>query len=109
MRCLQKIVVIAVFALSLSAMLIAQGGATGAISGTLQDAHGRVLAGAKVEVISEATGLTVRALGSDASGGFNVLLPAANYSIAVEAEGFARRGLPELQCGSRKLPVCPRC
>jgi len=27
--------------------------------------------------------------GSDASGGFNVLLPAANYSIAVEAEGFA--------------------
>jgi hypothetical protein len=89
-KCLQQFAVIAVFILSLSALLFSQGGATGAISGTLQDAHGRVLAGAKVSVVSEATGQAIRQLKSDNAGLFNaLLLPVGTYSIEVSAEGFA--------------------
>jgi hypothetical protein len=85
-----KFVSIAVITLILSTLLFAQGGATGAISGTLQDEHGAVVAGAKVDIVSSATGQSVRQLKTDASGQFNApLLPAGGYSVAVSAEGFA--------------------
>jgi hypothetical protein len=65
---------VAVFILSCSLQLFAQGGATGAISGTVQDTSGAALAGAKIEVTNEATGELVRTVTADSSGLFSVLL-----------------------------------
>src|SRR5208282_6568922 len=75
--------------LCLGSLAFAQGGATGAISGVVQDASGAVIANAKVNVTSEATGELLRQLKTDASGLFNVtLLPVGNYTVEVDAAGF---------------------
>lgn len=68
----------------------AQGGATGAISGTVQDASGAVIQNAKVDIRSEATNEVVRQVTTDSSGLFNApLLPAGTYAIDVTVQGFA--------------------
>src|SRR5690242_14581601 len=73
----------------------AQGGATGAITGTVQDASGAVVFGAKVSVVSEATGQVLRQLRTDTSGAFTVaLLPVGTYSVDVNAPGFATTKFP---------------
>ena len=70
--------------------LFAQGGATGAISGIVQDPSGSVISGAQIVITSEATGGTVRQLTSDSSGLFTAtLLPVGKYTIQVTASGFA--------------------
>ncbi|HZW80546.1 MAG TPA: carboxypeptidase-like regulatory domain-containing protein [Candidatus Deferrimicrobiaceae bacterium] len=67
----------------------AQGGATGAISGVVQDASGAVIANAKVNLKSEATGEVLRQVTTDSSGLFTAtLLPVGNYSVEVTASGF---------------------
>ena len=74
----------------LAALAFAQGGATGAITGTVQDASGAVIAGAKVNVVNEATGQALRQVTTDSSGTFTAtLLPVGNYSLEVSAPGFA--------------------
>jgi Carboxypeptidase regulatory-like domain len=79
----------------LSPFVLAQGGATGAINGTVQDASGAVLAGARVDVVSEGTGQVVRQLTTDSSGVFVVpFLPVGTYSVEVSAAGFARTKFP---------------
>jgi Carboxypeptidase regulatory-like domain len=76
--------------LSCTWLAFAQGGATGAISGTVQDASGAVVSGAKVRVLSDATGQQVRELTTDEAGIFTVtLLPVGNYTVEVNAPGFA--------------------
>jgi len=71
-------------------LAFAQGGATGAISGTVQDASGAVISGAKVKITSEATGQHVRELTTDEAGIFTAtLLPVGNYTVEVNAAGFA--------------------
>jgi hypothetical protein len=73
-----------------AARVMAQGGATGAITGTVQDPSGGVIASAKVEIVSEATGQVVRDLTTDSSGSFTAtLLPVGSYSVGVSAAGFA--------------------
>jgi hypothetical protein len=68
----------------------AQGGATGAISGTVQDASGAGVANAKVTILSEATGQSVREVSADSSGLFTApLLPVGTYTVEVSAAGFA--------------------
>jgi Carboxypeptidase regulatory-like domain len=80
---------VAVFILSCSLQMFAQGGATGAISGTVQDTSGAVLAGARIEVTNEATGQLVRAVTADSSGLFSVLLlPVGTYTLQVTAGGL---------------------
>lgn len=67
----------------------AQGGATGAISGTVQDASGAVIQNAKVSIESQATAEVVRQLTSDSSGLFTAtLLPVGLYAVEVTAAGF---------------------
>src|ERR1700724_1681047 len=67
----------------------AQGGATGAISGTVQDASAAVIQNAKVNIQSEGTGEVVRQVTSDSSGLFTAtLLPVGTYTIEVSAAGF---------------------
>ena len=73
-----------------SALAFAQGGATGAITGTVQDASGAVISGGKVNVVNEATGQMLRQVTTDASGTFTAtLLPVGAYSLEVSAPGFA--------------------
>jgi hypothetical protein len=85
-----RAVAVAVIALCLAGIAWAQGGATGAISGTVQDASGAGVAGAKVDIISEATNLSVRQVTADSSGLFTApLLPVGSYTVQVAASGFA--------------------
>ena len=73
-----------------SGLALAQGGATGAITGTVTDSSGAVIAGAKVNVIQQATGQALRQVSTDASGTFTAtLLPVGNYALEVSASGFA--------------------
>jgi uncharacterized surface anchored protein len=73
-----------------SGLALAQGGATGAVTGTVQDASGAVISGAKVNVINESTGQVLRQPRTDSSGTFTAtLLPVGNYSLEVSAPGFA--------------------
>jgi hypothetical protein len=68
----------------------AQGGATGAISGVVQDKSGSGVAGAKVTVLKESTKEVLRTEITDSSGSFTMtLLPAGTYTIQVTAENFA--------------------
>src|SRR3984893_17973784 len=68
----------------------AQGGATGAISGTVTDSSGGSVADADVQIISEATGTLIRRLPTSADGTFvATLLPPGNYSVVVNKSGFS--------------------
>ena len=73
-------------------VLFAQGGATGAISGTVQDQSGGIVAGAQITVVSEATGQVVRDLTTDSAGSFTAtLLPVGSYSVGVTFQCRRRR------------------
>src|SRR5713226_7095321 len=75
----------------------AQGGATGAISGTVEDSSGGVVAGAKVEIVSAATNELLRSESTNASGFFTVtLLPAGAYMVRVSAPGLAETTLRDV-------------
>src|SRR5260370_1482402 len=81
---------VVVAGLCCSALVFAQGGATGAITGTVQDASGAVIFGAKVDVVNEATGQVLRQVSTDSSGTFTAtLLPVGNYALEVSAPEFA--------------------
>jgi hypothetical protein len=95
MPSLRKFSAVVISIVCLSQLMLAQGGATGAITGTVQDATGAVLAGAKITVISDATGQPVRQLTSEASGLFTAsLLPVGSYTVEVSATGFATTKFP---------------
>src|SRR5258707_313517 len=86
---LRKMMASSLFLGVFSGMIFAQGGATGAIGGAVQDASGAVVANAKVMVKNEATGEVLRQLTTDASGLFTAtLLPVGTYSVEVTAAGF---------------------
>jgi Carboxypeptidase regulatory-like domain len=90
MNSIWKTLAASVFFLVLSAgMIYAQGGASGAIGGVVQDASGAVIANAKVSVKNEATGEVLRQTTTDTSGLFVVtLLPVGTYSVEVSQPGF---------------------
>jgi len=69
---------------------LAQGGPTGALSGTVRDSSGALIPGADVQIISIATGSVVRSATTGADGSFNAqLLPAGSYQLVIRARGFA--------------------
>jgi hypothetical protein len=71
---------------SLCPLLYSQ--ANGSLSGTVTDKTGGVIAGAKVTITSQGTGLT-RESTTDGSGHYLVpLLPVSVYTIRVESQGF---------------------
>jgi hypothetical protein len=95
MSSLRKMMASSLFLAVFSGMMFAQGGATGAIGGTVQDASGAVIANAKVSVKSEATGEVLRVVTSDASGLFTAtLLPVGTYTVEVNAAGFPDTKFP---------------
>jgi hypothetical protein len=90
----RKVIAGVVFTATFSAWMFAQGGATGAIGGTVQDVSGAVVANAKVIVTNEGTS-EMRQTTTDASGLFTVtLLPVGNYTVEVSAKGFPDTKFP---------------
>ena len=85
-----RVVGILFLTLTLSSAAWAQGGATGAINGTVQDQSGAAVANAKIDIISEATSQSVRQVTADSAGLFTApLLPVGTYTVEVSAPGFA--------------------
>jgi hypothetical protein len=85
----KRMLAILAFMLCLAGAAWAQGGATGAISGTVQDATGAVIPNARVSFESQATAEVVRQVKSDSSGLFTAtLLPVGTYTVEVTAPGF---------------------
>ena len=82
----------------LCGQMLAQGGPTGAITGTVQDPSGAVIANAAVDVVSEGTGQSVRRVATNASGSFTApLLPVGSYTLGVSAPGFATTKFPGIE------------
>ena len=82
---------IAVFALALTVSAFGQGGATGAITGTVQDASGAVVANADVRITNQETNVLERSVRTGPDGNFTApLLPVGTYSVSIEASGFAQ-------------------
>ncbi|MFO0504595.1 MAG: TonB-dependent receptor domain-containing protein [Acidobacteriota bacterium] len=78
------------FAVCTASRLAAQD-VTGALSGTVTDSSGAVVAGAKVTVFSTARGAVVFDGTTSDSGAYSApALPAGVYSLRVEAKGFKR-------------------
>jgi hypothetical protein len=68
----------------------AQGGATGAITGTVQDASGAFIANAEVQITNQDIRVLERTVRTDASGSFTTpLLPVGTYTVGVKSSGFA--------------------
>ena len=68
----------------------AQGGATGAISGTVLDVNGGAVADGEVQIISTATDSLVRRMNTGADGNFvATLLPPGIYYVVVNKSGFS--------------------
>ena len=71
--------------------LLAQGGATGALVGEVQDATGAVIVGAQVQLLNATTGETVRTESTNSTGLFTfTLLPASTYTAKISSPGFAQ-------------------
>src|SRR4029077_317877 len=72
------------------AQAFAQGGATGAITGTVQDASSAFIANAEVQITNQDTRVLERTVRTDASGSFTTpLLPVGTYAVSVKSSGFA--------------------
>ena len=68
----------------------AQGGATGAISGSVVDTSGSAVSGAEVQIINSSTQGLVRKLPANTDGEFvATLLPPGRYIVVVNKSGFA--------------------
>src|SRR6201993_311504 len=81
---------LAVMALGLSAPGWAQGGATGAITGTVQDPSGAYVSNAEVRITNQDTSVLERTVRTEADGSFTApLLPVGTYTVSVQAAGFS--------------------
>src|SRR5881628_4051863 len=70
---------------------------TGTILGTIKDPAGAVIAGAKVRVINEGTGISVGAETNAVGEYVAPNLPAAVYSVRAEAPGFRQAKVEHIQ------------
>ena len=76
--------------LSSATWLIAQGGASGTILGTVTDTSGAVVAGASVDVTNVATGVNNHTVTSSTGDYTMPYLSPGTYKVTVEAQGFQR-------------------
>lgn len=93
-----------VFASVLLALVLAapsahgQGGATGAISGTVVDINGGTVADAEVQIINSATQSLVRKINTATDGSFlATLLPPGTYLVVVNKSGFAEAKASDIE------------
>jgi len=104
MQFMNKLVVACLLlSLLIPVSLFAQGGSTGAITGTVMDEKGGVVAGAKVVVTNTETGVQEREIMSTGAGTFSVaLLPPGLYRIEVTSQGFAKFVAERSSSGSQR-------
>ena len=85
-----RFIVFSLIALAFTAQSFAQGGATGAITGTVQDPSGAVIANADVRITNQETNVLERSVKTGSDGSFIApLLPVGTYSVSIQAAGFA--------------------
>ncbi|HKV05876.1 MAG TPA: TonB-dependent receptor [Candidatus Acidoferrales bacterium] len=86
----------------------AQSATTGALTGTVTDPSGGVIAGATVTATNIGTGQS-RAVTTDASGSYKIsLLPPGNYSVKFAASGFQTATVPSITIDVTETPVLNR-
>jgi Carboxypeptidase regulatory-like domain len=87
----KRLFAISLLTFTASGLLYAQGGPTGAITGTATDSTSRVIPGASIQIVDTATGHVARSLNTTADGGFRAtLLPPGVYTVVFLAKGFGR-------------------
>ncbi len=74
--------------LSVNAKAQTAGATSAALSGSVKDTTGAVIAGARVQVKSQATGLERDATSNELGGFLFNLLPPGEYEVKIEADGF---------------------
>jgi hypothetical protein len=80
---------VSVVVLLTAGYLLAQGGATGAITGTVTDPTGAYVTNADVQIVNQGTGAVARTLKTDANGSFTApLLPVGTYTVTVATPSF---------------------
>jgi hypothetical protein len=85
-----RLVILSLIALAFTAQALGQGGATGAITGTVQDPSGAVIANAEVRITNQDTNVLERTVTTAADGTFTApLLPVGTYTVSVQTAGFA--------------------
>jgi Carboxypeptidase regulatory-like domain len=83
--------------LLLATVAAAQGGATGAISGTVEDVTGAVVVGAQVQIINQDTGAVARTMKTGANGAFVApLLPVATYTVKITGTGLGEANFKDI-------------
>jgi hypothetical protein len=88
---IQRLIRISFTALALIAQAIAQGGATGAVTGVVQDSSGAFIANAEVRITNQATKVLERTVKTGVDGSFTApLLPVGTYTVSMQSAGFAR-------------------
>src|SRR5271157_5687170 len=86
------------FITALGGRAFAQGGATGAISGVVQDSSGGTIADAEVQIIDTKTDQVTRKVPTGTDGSFVVtLLPPGTYTVVVNKSGFAEAKSAEIE------------
>ncbi len=86
----------------------AQSGSTGALTGTVSDPSGGVIAGATVTATSLGTGQS-RTATTDANGSYKFsLLPPGNYSVKFSAAGFRTAEVPSITINITETPTLNR-
>jgi hypothetical protein len=96
-KLLRKALWLVVLGMSLFGQAFAQGGATGAINGTVQDASGAVVANADIRIINQDTGTVTRSTKTDATGSFTAtLLPVGTYTVDITSGGFREAKIPDI-------------
>jgi len=85
-----RFMVLGVVMLVLTAASFGQGGATGAISGTVQDPSGAVVGNAQIQITEQDTNQLQRTITTGPDGVFTApLLPVGTYTVSIHASGFA--------------------
>jgi hypothetical protein len=93
----QRLIRISFTALVLIAQAIAQGGATGAITGVVQDSSGALIANAEVRITNQGTKILERTVKTGVDGSFTAtLLPVGTYTVSVQSAGFARSDFSDI-------------
>ena len=93
----QRLIRISFTALALIAQAIAQGGATGAITGVVQDSSGALIANAEVRITNQGTKVLERTVKTGADGSFTAtLLPVGTYTVSIQSGGFARSDFSDI-------------
>src|SRR2546430_1045775 len=93
----RKLIGITFVVFALAAAAFAQGGATGAITGTVEDASGAVIANADVRVTNQNTNVLERTVKTGPDGSFTApLLPVGTYTVSIQSPGFGEGSFPDI-------------